>query len=186
MKAIIALLCLVISFGCTANRSYRRIPSEYTEVRWDAVKEIYLIELNPAFGDPMAKRFTFNLGSSAVVEIQSIGQSGPGRVSSKTSVEAASLLRAFRSFDWASPENIIAEDEVGITPDEMVVTFKARTPRVYRELRIGLSQSDKIAKLVKAVFGEANQPNKSSDSTTSAGTSAAGQPRVPASAASRL
>jgi len=187
-KTLYVFGCLaVLCSGCISQQSYRRIPSKYTTLRWSPDNESYLIEITPAFVEPIAKRFDFIVTEEAVtLKIQSFTRDRASSVIQISGEPASRLLAEFRGFNWSAIEDPVPEDIVILTPDETEVVLKAQTLHSYRELSIGVSRCAALRHLLKTALNIEKEPNKALVPTPASVTPAADAPVAPAAAAAQL
>jgi hypothetical protein len=88
------------------------------------------------------------------------------------------VIRVSRN-DYSSPPNVY------FLPEAVIKEFDSLSSKFGRS-NLRMSADGKLHRQPSEIPEEIMRANQSADSTASAGTSAAGQPRVPASAASRL
>ncbi|MEZ5278619.1 MAG: hypothetical protein R3F07_19720 [Opitutaceae bacterium] len=120
-----------------------------------------MIEIIPAFAEPLAKQFDFVTENDVVyLEMQSFTRHGAKSVIKAEGEEASCLLGKFRSFNWATVEDPVPEDVVILAPDDTEIVLKAQTSRSYRELRIGISQSAALRHLLRSAIKNEKQPNQ--------------------------
>lgn len=146
MKVPLFGIWLVLIAGC-ALQSYRQLPAKYTELP-AAPPECYLISAEQAFGAPVARRFDFDERDTIVsVTIHPFDLQGPRPTIHRVGEEASRLRAILRGFDWNAVEPSGNRDAMYV--DDVAVTFKARTPRSYREASGGMAECKALGALFR-------------------------------------
>ena len=152
MKAFtIALFALLLGACATRSVGYKRLPEHYLSIDPAGAAETFVLEICPAFQDPIGFRFEFFEGADPRAVKTSYSYRGHPKRSELSAEHAKEIRAALLAFDWNHVENPEEPEGLRMVPDDIGVLFRARLGGVYHEAVVGLSNSAAIEKLLRDI-----------------------------------
>ncbi len=147
---VLALPVLLLLASCATDRGYRHLPAVNTAVDLSSdLGETFVIELDPAFGEPIGVRYEFNQRNDSRGARTTYSPRHPDRQTFLDAAEVARLRTLLLAFDWNHAVDPQDPNATRLVPDDPIVLFRARTGSVYHEARVGLSNSTALDHLLR-------------------------------------
>ncbi len=148
---VITLMSVLLGSCATPGSGYKRLPERYTAISKSTSRVTFVLEISPAFGEPIGYRFEFSDGVpvNGVKTIYSLRRA-PLRTELREE-DAARFRSLLLAFDWNHVENAQDPNVVSMVPDDTGIVFRARLRGIYHEAIIGLSNSSAMERLLRDI-----------------------------------